>query len=555
MLLDLDDPRSTDPALTGAKAAWLAKGRQAGLPVLPGLVVPAPASMPTMRLGVEVMAERGSGGARLAMSQEPLDWNLAVALAEAVPTLGEPVVVRSSSVLEGGGEWSGAFTSYIEVRPNELETAIRGCWASAFTVHALDRYAAADLPPGSVPIGVLIQPTLFPDFGGTARLQGDDAIVVAVAGSPAPLVQGWEPGVHAKVDQAGAVSGPAAIELMGADLVATVASEMRRAHDSIGATACEWAAVAGVVHMLQLVQAPEVHTDPHHLPAGLTGEIALALARLVRRAPGPMGEALVLPWAVGRPDVLFDQVDPADTEPLEALRRATELARALTAEVWGMAKPMAVATAQETLRELRSSDPRPALGRVDGLRPPDPERARMVRALLAQVHRALAAAGAVSRPEMGWHVDPAAAGDILRAGRAPDVRSRIGFDRWEPFDAAVVMGTGRTATGVAAAPGIAAGRLCWIPDPSEVGDFRPRDVVVSVYPVPGLAALLWDAAALVTTGGGPAAHLFESARALVIPAVCGVRLDEALGTTIEQAHGRFAVAADGTDGVVAVGAW
>jgi hypothetical protein len=179
----------------------------------------------------------------------------------------------------------------------------------------------------------------------------------------------------------------------------------------------------------------------------------------------------------------------------------------------------------------------------------------MVRALLAQVHRALAAAGAVSRPEMGWHVDPAAAGDILRAGRAPDVRSRIGFDRWEPFDAAVVMGTGRTATGVAAAPGIAAGRLCWIPDPSEVGDFRPRDVVVSVYPVPGLAALLWDAAALVTTGGGPAAHLFESARALVIPAVCGVRLDEALGTTIEQAHGRFAVAADGTDGVVAVGAW
>jgi phosphoenolpyruvate-protein kinase (PTS system EI component) len=53
--------------------------------------------------------------------------------------------------------------------------------------------------------------------------------------------------------------------------------------------------------------------------------------------------------------------------------------------------------------------------------------------------------------------------------------------------------------------------------------------------------LLWDAAGLVTESGSPAAHLFESARALRVPAVCGVSLP--LGDRI--------VAVDGHAGVVA----
>jgi phosphoenolpyruvate-protein kinase (PTS system EI component) len=66
-------------------------------------------------------------------------------------------------------------------------------------------------------------------------------------------------------------------------------------------------------------------------------------------------------------------------------------------------------------------------------------------------------------------------------------------------------------------------------------------MVTAPQPVPNLAPLLWDAAGLVTETGSPAAHLFESARALGIPAVCGVELTDS----------NQIVAVDGSTGVVA----
>jgi hypothetical protein len=45
----------------------------------------------------------------------------------------------------------------------------------------------------------------------------------------------------------------------------------------------------------------------------------------------------------------------------------------------------------------------------------------------------------------------------------------------------------------------------------------------------------------VTTTGSPAAHLFESARALGVPAVCGVELPP----------GELMMAVDGSSGIVA----
>jgi phosphoenolpyruvate-protein kinase (PTS system EI component) len=74
-----------------------------------------------------------------------------------------------------------------------------------------------------------------------------------------------------------------------------------------------------------------------------------------------------------------------------------------------------------------------------------------------------------------------------------------------------------------------------------MGRFSTRAVIDAPQPLPNLAPLLWDAAGLVTSAGSPAAHLFESARALGIPAVCGVELD---------GNGEI-VAIDGHQGVVA----
>jgi Pyruvate phosphate dikinase, AMP/ATP-binding domain/PEP-utilising enzyme, mobile domain len=554
-VISLDDPACADPAVAGAKAAWLARGRQAGLPVLPGVVVTTSVSQWFMDRGVDVLAIRGSGGARLAVSQAALPEPVLREVTTASARLGEPMVVRSSSILEGSGEWSGAFTSYLEVLVGEVATAILGCWASAFTVHTLERYAAAGLEPGSAPMAVLIQRALEPDFGGTARISGDDTLVVGVAGSPAPLVQGWEPGSHARVSRSRTVTGEAALDLMGADIVLAVADSLQLARDAVGATACEWAVIGTEVFLLQLMRPTDPDRVAVDIPDGLSRPSALTAARLVRRAPGPMGEMLVLPWVMAMPDILGEQIDPIDIDPLEALAAAYEHARALTAEAWRLPKQSAIATAAETLRNLRGPEPGGALDAIERLRPADPDRSRLVLGLLARVRHGLVAAGAVSQPDLGWHIEPKLAQSILEAGRADQLRTRIGFDRWEPFDVGVVIAHGTSADGTAAAPGMAAGRLCFIADPHDTAHFRPRDVVVGTHPVPNLAALLWDAAALVTTGGGPGAHLFESARALAIPAVCGIHLDEALGTDLTTASLRTAVAVDGSNGRVTVTPW
>jgi hypothetical protein len=554
-VISLDDPACVDPAISGAKAAWLARGRQAGLPVLPGVVVTTSVSKPFMERGVEVLAVRGSGGARLAVSLAALPEPVSEALTTPLAPLGEPMVVRSSSILEGSGEWSGAFTSYLEVRNGEVATAILGCWASAFTVHTLERYAAAGHQPGSAPMAVLIQSALQPDFGGTARISGDDVVVVGVAGSPAPLVQGWDPGTHARVSRSRIVTGEAALDLMGPDLVLAVADTLKRADDLVGATACEWAVIGPEVFLLQLMRPVDHERAAIDIPAALARPGAKAVARLVRRAPGPMGEILVLPWAMATPDILLEAVDPVDLDPVDALHAAQEHARVLTAEAWRLPKRSAIAKAAETLRSLRSTDPSGALDVIEGLRSTDPDRSRLVLGLLARVRLGLVAAGAVSQPELGWHIEPGQAEAMLRAGRTDHRNTRIGFDRWEPFDVGVVIAHGNSAEGTAAAPGMAAGRLCFIADPHDTVHFRPRDVVVGTHPVPNLAALLWDAAALVTTGGGPAAHLFESARALAIPAVCGIHLDEALGSDLATASLRTAIAVDGSNGRVTVTQW
>lgn len=475
-LLSLDDPAARDPLVAGAKAAWLAEGRLAGLRVLPGLVVPADCSAAAFAAGASALVARGSGGARLVVGASELDGGLAAELATVGARLGDRLVVRSSSRLEAGGEWAGAFTSYVDLPAADVAVGVRGCWASAFGVDALRRFEASGLEPGGVPMAVLLQPFVPARGGGSARLDGDVVEVVAGPGSPADVLQGWEPGFVAPI-------GPDDVGELR-----PVADAVRQAFDRIGATAVEWAQVDGEIVLLQLgVAPPSVPPErPPHL-AELRGSHALALARLVRRAPGRLGESLVLRWGVAAPELVADLLDRS---PGRVVDDAEALAGALTAGVWAQAAPDALAV----LSALRGPDPSGALRRVAALPVPDPAAAaRVVEAFRA------AAAGHENR----------------RLGRR-------GIDRWEPFSAAVAMANAEPVRGVRAAGGVGAGRLAWVPDPRHAGAFRPRDVLVAPRPIPQLAPLLWDAAGLVTLGGGPGAHLLESARALGIPAVTGV---------------------------------
>ena len=108
-------------------------------------------SLAHMRLGVEMLATRGSGGARLALTAAPVPF--ADELVERGARLGDVLVARSSTIIESSGEWSGAFTSYLDLSPTDLPRAVTGCWASAFSVAALERQNAARVDPRVGPDG------------------------------------------------------------------------------------------------------------------------------------------------------------------------------------------------------------------------------------------------------------------------------------------------------------------------------------------------------------------------------------------------------------------
>ena len=498
MIHDLDHEAALDPSRVGAKAAWLAMARRAGLPVLPGLIVDTADSLACMRLGAEMLANRGSGGARLAMTAEPVPF--ADELVQRGARLGNALVARSSTIIESSGEWSGAFTSYLDLSPTDLPKAVTGCWASAFSVAALERQEAAGIEPGSVSMAVLVQTALDPVAGGTAVVDpGGPVVITGVKGSPAPLLQGWSNGLQARSD-GGEWEGEELVAMLGSEALDEIAAVMREASDRLGANRAEWA-LDGQIWMLQLARDPlrtpislprPEWADPHLVP----------VARAVIKAGGRLGDELILPWALGG---LPEPGPPIEGVPVDAMASALELRDELTAEVWGLPAQAALAEARSWMRMLLGTDPRSAANVMSSLGSPDPSTAASLLGLVEGMER-------------------------------DDPSPRRGVGRWEPFVAAVVLSAGTTHEGTAASAGFGAG----IVHRGQTA-FLPRSVIAAPKPVPNLAPLLWDAAAIVTETGSPAAHLFESARALRVPAVCGVAIPS----------GEQIVAVDGHNGVVA----
>ena len=498
MIHDLDHEAALDPSKVGAKAAWLAMARRAGLPVLPGLIVDTADSLAHMRIGAEMLATRGSGGARLAMTAEPVP--LADDLVERGALLGEVLVARSSTIIESSGEWSGAFTSYLDLSPTDLPKAVAGCWASAFSVAALERQVATGVEPGSFPMAVLIQPALDPAAGGTAVVDpGGKVVISGVKGSPAHLLQGWSNGLQARSD-GGEWEGEELVEMLGSETLDEIAAVIRQASDQLGANRAEWA-LDGQIWILQLARNPlrtpiplprPEWTDPHLVP----------VARAVIEAGGRLGDELILPWALGG---LPEPDPPIEGVPVDAMASALELRDELTAEVWGLPAQAALAEARSCMRMLLGTNPRSALNVISSLGSPDPTTAASLLALVEAMER-------------------------------DDPSPRRGVGRWEPFVAAVVLSAGTTQEGTPASAGFGAGIVS-----RGQSAFLPRSVIAAPKPVPNLAPLLWDVAAIVTETGSPAAHLFESARALRVPAVCGVAIPP----------GEQIVAVDGHNGVVA----
>lgn len=560
-VVDLDDDVATASAV-GAKAARLAAARRAGLPVLPGVVVLAG---PGRRLVHELLPDVPRKGPH-AMS---------LALMEAVATrvefadvraraaaLGASLVARSSSGVEDDPLWSGAFSSFLDVDPEQLATAVAGCWASTLTPSVLDLCEKAGVVPEDVCPAVLIQPMVSPDAAGTATyVPGEPVEVIAVWGSPAPLLAGWAEGWSATV-QAGRVEGPAVggppspgyrmhpiDRPLPADWLVAVADLAVAACDGEPA-AIEWAIVDGNALLLQArPTVPRTNARPeqgaggvHTSPAGagtaddgllerLLGDgaadgRAAAVAWSATRYGGPLGDELVLPWLLALDGTPPTAPDVDATEPplrLGALRdkfdEAVEAGTALGAAALGCAVAELPLAAAQLLGRVAGG----ALDMLDGLHAVDATSALGVLAAFDATGRALVAAGALAHREQLWGLSATNVRAMLELpspGGWQGQRHRI--LRWQPLMQAVIRAQGHLSGGDGVSPGAGAGVARRISTSADLRRVVPGDVVVLRRPSPQLAPALWVAAGLVAESGSGAAHLVEVARSLRVPAVVAV---------------------------------
>jgi phosphohistidine swiveling domain-containing protein len=311
----------------GAKAARLGRAFAAGLPVLPGWVVPVAEAIPALDAGAAAVRAGRPAAARRAVLSRPLDDGLAGELREAAIRLGGQVIVRSSSPLERDGRWSGAFSSVSEVGPDDIATAVRSCWASAFAVDPLERLALCGLPLEALRLGVLLQPEIRMAAGGVARVTagGDSGAVIVegVADHPGPLLSGWADGASARVPLPFSPASPPFLDtnpfvppegglrdLIGGGTVAAVARLAASCYGELGDDTIEWAACDGETWLLQAQRsAPDGADSPRGGPApvpavtaGLTGDgsrplmpllaaVVLAHGRRVPASPAVAGTA------------------------------------------------------------------------------------------------------------------------------------------------------------------------------------------------------------------------------------------------------------------------
>ena len=179
-VVPLDTEQAKDAAVTGAKAANLARSAVAGLPVLPGFVLVPGDRLPDVPFGVEAVRSA---------------WHL-------LGGDGRALVVRSSSAHEDTEDSSmaGRFDSVLDVCGWEaFEAAVRTVLESARRVQPLR-------PPKGAPpddgMAVLVQPMLRAAVGGVMFTadpvagRTDRILVSAVSGGPDQLVDGSTQGVR-----------------------------------------------------------------------------------------------------------------------------------------------------------------------------------------------------------------------------------------------------------------------------------------------------------------------------------------------------------------------
>jgi pyruvate,water dikinase len=212
-IIPLSDPRASDPARVGPKAANLAALGHAGLPIPDGFCLTADAYRAQLAaLGLEATA-RGVFGTddspkarrhaldmKLNLMDKPVPPEIGAPLLAARKALlernpGTRVVVRSSALVEDrdGSSFAGQFESYLELEDeNEFLIAVRACWAALWATRALRYMATNHLDPADTAMALLIQPLVAARCAGGAlsRTAEDDILINATWGLGSAIAQG-----------------------------------------------------------------------------------------------------------------------------------------------------------------------------------------------------------------------------------------------------------------------------------------------------------------------------------------------------------------------------
>ncbi len=218
-VISLQDEAARDPALTGGKAAALARLSDTGLPIPAGFVVTTAAydrfvarhgldtAIDRLLHGTDLRnpaaAESASASIRdLFRAHAPAE-DLATAIGAAWDHLGRPpVAVRSSATAEDlpGLSFAGQQESFLNVADEpQLLRAVVDCWSSLWTARAIvyrARKWGSTGTPGRLSIAVLVQTMVPAEYAGVLFTGNpvtgarDEMVVEAVAGLGDALVSG-----------------------------------------------------------------------------------------------------------------------------------------------------------------------------------------------------------------------------------------------------------------------------------------------------------------------------------------------------------------------------
>ena len=486
-------------SVAGAKAERLARALHAGLPVLPGWVLPVAEGAPALTAGITAARYGGMPAGRQAVLARPHDQALTEQLQEAVRRLGGRVVVRPSSPLDGDPRWSGAFSPSTGVSAADVASAVRLCWASAFGVRALERLALCGQRVADLELAVLLQPEIRPTAGGFARVKvaaGEGAVEVTVEGvrgNPALLLSGWAKGASARIPlpARSASAVPAAAEalsrLVRAETIAAVARLAWVVYRELGDDTIEWATVGSKVYLLQSrrsVPGSPGEDGPHTSPWAISprhARTAAVFARLLDRLPTAVAEKYVLPWAGGTPkiDHLCSTVMSAALPPARPEGRLVNLPalyheamRQAWREGAGPGGPMFEDAAHRAVAGLTGENAPDSLAMLASARPVDAALAFRLLAALARQQD-----GATSR-----------------AGPA---------HRWLPFLASTVRSCGGHVPGHPAVPGIAVGRLVRCSVDGSLPARHEGAILLVNRPLPAQAPLLLAARGVIARSAAP----------------------------------------------------